>query len=383
MEKRLRQEWQQVAGSRRVVVKIGSNLLTAGGSTLDQAWIAARCREVEALIQEGRQVVIVTSGAVAAGRPRLNLGRPLISLREKQAAAAAGQGFLMRCYEEAFASLGRHVGQILLTRDDVAHRRRYLNARDTLETLLQLGLVPIVNENDSVVVAEIRFGDNDTLAALVAGLIQADLLILLSDVDGLCDANPRFDATARRIPLVERVTPELEALAGGAGTSVGSGGMATKLRAARKAARSGCRTVLANGFRDDPIRTIFHGEPLGTLFLAESDAISSRKRWIADGLLAEGELILDQGATHALLSGRSLLAKGIRDVVGNFDRGDAVYCSTPQGEHTAKGLVNYNADDLRRIVGRHSAEFEKILGFIADEEIIHRNDMVILQGNRI
>ncbi|MBF0153641.1 MAG: glutamate 5-kinase [Magnetococcales bacterium] len=378
MEKRLKREWGHLAASRRVVVKIGSNLLTGGGTTLDRAWITARCQEVEELIRAGRQVVIVTSGAVAAGRPRLNLGRPLLSLREKQAAAAAGQGSLMRCYEEAFAGLGRHVGQILLTRDDVAHRRRYLNARDTLETLLQLGLVPIVNENDTVVVAEIRFGDNDTLAALVAGLIRADLLVLLSDVDGLYDANPRQNPEARRIPLVERVTPEVEALAGGAGTQVGSGGMVTKLRAARKAARSGCRTLLANGFRTDPLRTIFQGEPFGTLFLAESDTISSRKRWIADGLLAEGDLILDQGAADALLAGRSLLAKGIRRIEGSFDRGAAVYCSTPQGDRFAKGLVNFNADDLRRIMGHHSTEFETILGFIANEEIIHRDDMVIL-----
>ncbi|MBF0137229.1 MAG: glutamate 5-kinase [Magnetococcus sp. DMHC-1] len=378
MEERLKHEWEQVAGSRRVVVKIGSNLLTAGGTTLDREWIAARCREVEGLIQEGRQVVIVTSGAVAAGKPRLNLGRPLLALREKQAAAAAGQGFLMRCYEEAFAELGRHVGQILLTRDDVAHRRRYLNARDTLETLLDLGLVPIVNENDTVVVVEIRFGDNDTLAALVAGLIRADLLILLSDVDGLYDANPRTHPDAQRIALVERVTPELEALAEGAGSLVGSGGMVTKLRAARKAARSGCRTVLANGFRADPIRTLFQGNPLGTLFLAEADAISSRKRWIADGLLAEGDLILDQGAVAALFSGKSLLAKGIREVAGEFDRGAALYCSTPQGERVAKGLVNYNADDLRRIIGHHSTEIASILGFFAGNEIIHRDDMVIL-----
>ncbi len=377
-EENLERAWAGVHAARRIVVKIGSNLLTGGGATLDRAWIADRCQEVEELIREGRQVVIVTSGAVAAGRSRLNLGRPLLALREKQAAAAAGQGYLMRCYEEAFATLDRHVGQILLTRDDVADRRRYLNARDTLETLLQLGLVPIVNENDSVVVAEIRFGDNDTLAALVAGLIRADLLILLSDVDGLYDANPRDNPTARPIPLVERITPEVEGYAGGVGSTVGSGGMVTKLRAARKAGRGGCLTVLASGFRPRPIRALFQGQPVGTLFLAEADAIGARKRWIADGLQAEGELLLDPGAVAALHAGRSLLAKGIRRVEGTFDRGAAVYGTSPHGTRFAKGLVNYGAEDLRRIIGHHSTEFATILGYIAGDEIIHRDDLVIL-----
>ncbi|MBF0624326.1 MAG: glutamate 5-kinase [Magnetococcales bacterium] len=374
----LQREWAAVGRSKRVVVKIGSNLLTSGGTGIDRDWIAARCAEVEQLLRQGRQVVVVTSGAVAAGTPLLGLNHPPVILREKQAAAAAGQGVLMRVYEEAFGSQGRHMGQILLTRDDISHRRRYLNARDTLETLLGLGLVPVVNENDTVVVAEIRFGDNDTLAAMVAGLINADLLILLSDVDGLHQADPRRDPSARPIALVEQVTPQLEGLAGGVGSKVGSGGMITKLLAARKAARAGCRTVLLSGFRDDPIGVVFGPQPLGTLFMAEADPIGSRKRWIADGLTAEGSLVLDAGAATALRQGNSLLAKGITAVEGSFDRGAAVYCRTPEGINLAKGLVNYSAGDLARIAGQHSSAFEKILGFIADDEIIHRDDLVIL-----
>ncbi|ABK45835.1 glutamate 5-kinase [Magnetococcus marinus MC-1] len=368
--------WQRVAAAQRIVVKIGSNLLTTKDGVCED-WIAARCAEIAALMGRGKQVVVVTSGSVAAGASRLGLGRRPATLPEKQAAAAAGQGKLMQIYEQAFNTHGLHTGQILLTRDDVANRRRYLNARDTLETLLTLGLVPVVNENDTVVVEEIRFGDNDTLAALVAGLVEAELLVLLSDVDGLYSADPRKDERAQRIELVVEVTPEIEALAGGTGSEVGSGGMVTKLRAAKMAARTGCMTVLANGFQADPIGAVMGGG-VGTLFLSLGDAISSRKRWIANGLTCEGSLFLDEGAVAALLKGKSLLARGVVAVEGVFDRGAALYCCDVQGRRIAKGLVNYRSDHMEQIKGKHSWEIEAALGFIIDEEVMHRDDMVQL-----
>ncbi|MEO5376252.1 MAG: glutamate 5-kinase [Magnetococcus sp. DMHC-6] len=374
--------WSEVKKARRIVIKIGSNLLTGGGATLDREWIGARCQEISHILHSGRQVVVVTSGAVAAGAPRLGLtGKPK-NLVEKQAAAAAGQGVLMGCYEEAFHRHGRYVAQILLTRDDVSHRRRYLNARGTLETLLGLGLVPIVNENDTVMVEELKFGDNDTLAALVAGLIGADLLILLTDVDGLYPVDPRQNPDVRLIPLVAQVTPDIEAMAGGIGSQVGSGGMMTKLAAARMAARYGCRTVLAPGrsFKTPLHRILLsQGEQLGTLFLAEAtDPIRHRKRWIANALSSKGFLDLDFGAVTALRRGKSLLAPGIIAVEGQFDRGDAVYCRAPDGECIAKGLVHYAAEHLKQIIGCQSSAFETILGFMGEEEIIHREDMVLL-----
>ncbi|MEO5354812.1 MAG: glutamate 5-kinase [Magnetococcus sp. XQGC-1] len=374
----LHQAWQQMRTARRVVVKIGSNLLTAGGAGLRQEWISARATEMVRLLKEGRQVVIVTSGAVAAGAPLLGLKRPPASLREKQAAAAAGQSVLMRCYELAFAAHGIAVGQILITRADVENRRRYLNARDTLWTLSSLGLVPVVNENDTVMVEEIQFGDNDTLSANVADLVGADLLILLSDVDGFFDADPRTHSHARPLPLVERITPSLEKLAGGAGSAVGCGGMTTKLKAAKMAARRGCHTVLTNGFRPDPIGEVFAEKPVGTLFLADGNPLSAHKAWIANARLSRGEISLDLGATRALLSGRSLLAKGIVGVRGRFDRGDAVVCLDPAGQPVAKGAVNYGAAELQRIQGEHSSAFVAILGFEGDAEVIHRDNMVLL-----
>lgn len=378
----IRQAWLRLDRVRRVVIKIGSNLLTGGGDSLRLDWIRQVCQEITALTDRGLQPVVVTSGAIAAGIPLLKLGHRPVLLREKQAAAAAGQGILMRCYEEAFAAQGRHAAQILLTREDVRDRQRYLNARDTMETLMDLGLIPVVNENDTVGVSEIRFGDNDTLAALVAGLVGAELLILLSDVAGLYAADPRCDPTARLIPLVSRITPEIEALAGGTGSAVGSGGMITKIKAAKKAARFGCQTILANGFLERPVARLFdpHGKPPGTLFLAETSVIDNRKRWIANGLTGEGVLDLDPGAVRAILDGKSLLARGLLGVDGGFRRGAAVYCRTPQGQQIAKGLVNYDADQLRKIVGQHSSAFEAILGFSADEEVIHRNNMVILES---
>ncbi|MBF0261244.1 MAG: glutamate 5-kinase [Magnetococcales bacterium] len=379
---RLSQEWQAVRNARRVVVKIGSNLLTGGGEGIRPEWIAARAREIVRIMADGRRVVVVTSGAVAAGRPLLKLNRPLASVQEKQAAAAAGQGVLMRHYEEAFESLGVNVAQALLTRDDVENRQRYLNARDTLKTLLELGLVPIVNENDTVMTDELKFGDNDTLSANVADLVDADLLILLSDIDGLYDSNPRLNPEACFIPLVERVTVEIESMAGGVGSLVGKGGMATKIKAARMAARSGCRMVLTNGFRENPISEVFTPFPVGTLFLGMKNPLPARKRWIVNARVGRGEILLDAGASEALLQGRSLLAKGIKSVVGEFARGAVVHCQAPDGQELAKGIVNYNSSDLACIAGRHSRQFEGILGYLGAEEVIHRDNLVLTREMR-
>ncbi|MBF0271125.1 MAG: glutamate 5-kinase [Magnetococcales bacterium] len=380
---RLHREWREVVQARRIVVKIGSNLLTGGGEGLRPDWIAARAKEIVALMATGRRVVVVTSGAVAAGRPLLKLNRPLVSVQEKQAAAAAGQGVLMRHYEEAFDTLGVHVAQALLTRDDVENRQRYLNARDTLKTLLELGLVPIVNENDTVMTDQLKFGDNDTLSANVADLVDADLLILLSDIDGLYDSNPRIDPSARFIPLVERVTPEIESMAGGVGSLVGKGGMATKIKAARMAARSGCRMVLTSGFREDPISEVFAATPVGTLFLGLENPLPARKRWIVNARVGRGEILLDAGASAALLQGKSLLAKGITDVLGDFARGAVVHCQSPDGQEVAKGIVNYNSSDLACIAGRHSRQFEGVLGYLGAEEVIHRDNLVLTRELRV
>ncbi|MBF0179804.1 MAG: glutamate 5-kinase [Magnetococcales bacterium] len=371
-------EWRKVTQARRIVIKIGSNLLTGGSDRVRPEWIDARAAEIVALLREGRRVVVVTSGAVAAGRSRLRLARPLASLQEKQAAAAAGQGVLMRHYEEAFDARGVYVAQALLTRDDVENRRRYLNARDTLKTLLDFGLVPVVNENDTVMTDELKFGDNDTLSANVADLVDADLLILLSDIDGLYDRNPRDHPDARFVPLVERVTPAVEAMAGGTGSQVGKGGMITKIRAARMAARSGCRMVLTNGFREHPIAEVFGEKPVGTLFLGYADPLPARKRWIVNARVGRGEVMLNPGAAEALLAGKSLLAKGITDVRGEFPRGAVVHCLGANGERVAKGIVNYNSSDLHCIAGRHSRQFEGLLGYMGAEEVMHRDNMVVI-----
>jgi glutamate 5-kinase len=374
----LSEEWEKVCSSQRIVIKIGSNLLTGGKQTLRRLWIAQRVAEISALVKGGRKVVVVTSGSVAAGLPLLGLNRPPANLREKQAAASAGQGILLNCYQEAFASHGIHIGQVLLSRDDISHRRRHLNARDTLETLLNLGLVPVVNENDTVVVEQLKFGDNDTLSANIADLIGADLLVLLSDVDGLYKEDPRINPDAQLLPLVAEVTTQIEKLAGGTGSVVGSGGMVTKLRAAKMAARSGCAMVLTCGFRKNPISEVFGQNPVGTLFLPEKNPLTSYKRWIANSTVVRGELILDRGAVTALSKGKSLLAKGIVTVDGSFDRGDVVSCLDANGLRIAKGIVHYNGDDLRKIAGCHSDEFESILGFMGETAIIHRNELVML-----
>lgn len=369
-----------VPRARRVVVKIGSSLLSAERG-LDQDRIRSLVRDAEALAGGKRELVIVTSGAVAAGMARLGLRERPKTIPQKQAAAAVGQIDLMAFYEECFAAYGRHVGQMLLTSDDLTNRRRWLNAKHTLLELLGAKVLPIVNENDTVAVEEIKLGDNDNLSAEVAALADADLLVILSDVDGLHTADPKRDPTAERVALFAPNDPSNSAryAAGDAGR-LGTGGMATKLEAARKAAAAGIPTIIADGRREGALARIFDGEvETGTLVLATADRMARRKHWIAYTLRPRGTLHLDHGAVAALREkGRSLLPSGLRDLDGDFGAGDCVRCASPDGAEVARGLVAYSAAELRRILGVHTRDIDRRLGYKISDEVIHRNDLVVL-----
>jgi glutamate 5-kinase len=333
---------------------------------------------VAELRRPGRQVVIVTSGAVALGRRRLGLPRRPLRLEEKQAAAAAGQIVLARAWQESLARVDLEAAQLLVTLEDTEARRRYLNARATLDTLLRLGVVPVVNENDTVATSEIRFGDNDRLSARVAVMASAETLILLSDVDGLYTADPRKDADARHLPLVESVTPEIEAMAGGSGSQVGTGGMVSKLVAARMAMASGCAVLLARGQGERPLAALAAGAARCTLFPARTSPRRARKDWIAASLGVMGTFQIDAGALMALKRGSSLLPAGVRGIEGSFERGDAVLVCSPEGTPIAKGLSAYDADDARALLGRRTEEIEAVLGYRGRDEMIHRDDLVLL-----
>jgi len=362
---------------KRVVIKVGSGVIS-GNEGLDEVMIESIARSVSELRQHGFEVVLVSSGAVAAGKGALGIvGRPR-TIPLKQAAAAIGQSRLMRCYKEAFLSHGQTVAQVLLTRDDLANRRRYLNARNTLMTLFEFGVVPIINENDTVVVDEIRFGDNDNLSAMVTNLVEANLLVILSDVDGLYDRDPKSDSRAQLIPVVERISEEVEAMAGGAGTLLGTGGMATKIKAAKRAALYGVGTLIVNGRLPEVIRRIFEGEELGTYFLPARDRLAARKHWIAFTKKPRGKLFLDDGAKRALVEGgKSLLPSGIRGVEGGFDRGDAVRLCDLHGDEFARGVINYALPELLRIMGKKSSEIEAVLGYKYGDEVVHRDNLVL------
>lgn len=367
-----------LATARRLVVKVGSALVTNNGNGLDLAAIAGWARQIAALRAAGREVVLVSSGAVACGVQRLGWQRRPRTMHEKQAAAAVGQAALVEVYEAAFNKHQLRTAQILLTHDDLADRKRYLNARSTLNTLLELGVIPIINENDTVVTSEIKFGDNDTLGALVANLLEADALIILTDQKGLYTADPRKDPAARLIEQATAGDPALEDMAGGAGTQVGTGGMITKVIAAKRAARSGAATVIASGHEVDPILRLAQGEALGTLLISETPPLAARKQWLADHLQLAGRITLDAGAVAALQAGKSLLPVGMTMVQGDFERGAAIACQTEDGQEIARGLSNYGSSEARRIAGKSTAEIESILGYLEDAEMIHRDNLILL-----
>jgi len=365
-------------GARRVVVKIGSALLTNDGRGLDEAAIGGWVDQIAALHRQGLEVVLVSSGAVAAGMVRLGWQARPSAVHELQAAAAVGQNGLTQCYEHHFARHGLLTAQVLLTHDDLSNRKRYLNARSALRTLVDLRVIPVINENDTVVTDEIRFGDNDTLGALVANLLEAEALVILTDQEGLFDADPRHNPEASLISEGRADDPALAAMAGGGG-ALGRGGMTTKIQAARLAARSGAVTVIASGRQPDVLTRLAEGEPLGTLLRPEEAPMAARKRWLAGQLQVRGSLTLDAGAVKVLRgSGSSLLAVGVKALSGDFVRGDMVLCVDEQGQRIAKGLVNYGADEARRILGQPSHQIEAILGYMEAPELIHRDNLVVL-----
>ncbi|MGB0694413.1 MAG: glutamate 5-kinase [Rhodospirillaceae bacterium] len=368
----------RLAKAKRVVIKIGSALLvdeTTGGVRTD--WLDALCGDVARLRAQGTEVILVSSGAIAVGRGPLGLEPGRMKLGDKQAAAAIGQIRLAHAYRNAMAPHGIEVAQILLTLDDSENRRRYLNARTTLDSLLRLGAVPVVNENDTVTTMEIRFGDNDRLSARVAEMAGAEVLVLLSDIDGLYSADPRFDPDARHIAEVPALTPEILAMAGKAQTSVGTGGMVTKLEAARIAMGAGCAMVITRGTQAHPLSRLLDGAQ-ATWFLPAADPGTARKRWLRGGLKAEGVLHLDAGAARALSRGRSLLPAGVTAVEGRFQRGAAVHICGPDGTLIGKGLVTYPAEEARKIMGRKSGDIESLLGYVGREVLVHRDDLVLM-----
>jgi glutamate 5-kinase len=368
-----------IAAARTLVVKVGSSLVTNNGRGLDVAAIARWAAQIAALRKLGRRCVLVSSGAIAEGLVRLGWAKRPHALHELQAAAAVGQMGLAQCYESCFREHGLATAQVLLTHADMADRQRYLNARFTLATLLDLGVIPVINENDTVVTDEIKVGDNDTLGALVANLVEADALVILTDQPGLFEADPR---RAPGAPLVEQAQAgeaRLEAMAGGAGSALGRGGMITKVLAAQRAARSGAHTVIASGHEPEVLLRLARGERIGTLLTAQTTPLAARKQWLADHLTLGGRLALDAGAVHALArDGKSLLPVGVTAVHGEFERGTVVGCLDPEGREVARGLVNYSASETRRIMRRPSSEIESLLGYVDGPELIHRNNMVLL-----
>ncbi len=368
-----------LSAARRVVVKVGSSLVTNAGRGLDQAAIAQWASQIASLRAQGRQVVLVSSGAIAEGMLRLGWAQRPKEIHELQAAAAVGQMGLAQAYETQFRERGVQSAQILLTHADLADRARYLNARSTLFTLLELGVVPVINENDTVVTDEIKFGDNDTLAALVTNLVEADALTILTDQSGLFSADPRRDPTATLVREAVAGDPALEAIAGGAGSAIARGGMLTKVLAAKRAARSGAHTLIVSGREPDVLVRLAAGEAIGTRLVADLPLLTARKQWLADHLQMRGQLVVDAGAVNALTrDGKSLLPIGVLTVQGTFARGDAVACVDEAGAEIARGLVNYSSDQARLIARQPSSKIEALLGFVEEPEIIHRNNLVLL-----
>jgi glutamate 5-kinase len=375
----MRQEW---TGAKRIVVKIGSALLVdSAAGTLRQDWLNALADDIAALRRDGKEALIVSSGAIALGRNALKLPKGALKLEDSQAAAAVGQIDLAHAYEEAFRARGLVAAQVLLTLGDTEERRRYLNARSTMTTLLKLGAVPVVNENDTVATSEIRYGDNDRLAARVASMMSAHCLVLLSDVDGFYTAPPGSRADARRLDEVREITPEIEAMAGDAGSDLSRGGMVTKIEAAKIAVAGGTHMVIASGRVMHPLRALAE-QGTGTWFLSRQDPVTSRKRWIAGTLEPKGAVIVDRGAAQALASGKSLLPAGVTKIEGSFEKGDAVIIRNPEGVEIGRGLSAYDHSDAKAIIGRKSSEIADILGYFGRPELIHRDDMVLQRKTR-
>ncbi|SFK71612.1 glutamate 5-kinase [Nitrosomonas aestuarii] len=365
--------------AHRIVVKVGSTLVTNQGKGLDHAALSDWAGQIAKLKHLGKEVVLVSSGAIAEGMQRLNWNVRPTALYELQAAAAVGQMGLAQAYAASFCDHELNTAQILLTHGDLSNRERYLNARSTLMTLLKLGVIPIINENDTVVTDEIRFGDNDTLAALVTNLIEADALVILTDQAGLYTSDPRKNHDAMFLSEVSAADPALLKMAGGVGSSIGSGGMQSKVVAAKRAARSGAHTIIASGRETEVLVRLARGESIGTRLLATIPVLAARKQWLADYLQVSGTITLDQGAVNALImDGKSLLPIGVTHVTGNFERGEAVACLTPEGREVARGLINYNAAETRKIMGKASTYIETILGYVDEAELIHRNNLALL-----
>lgn len=364
--------------ARRIVIKVGSSLVTNEGRGLDEVAIGEWCRQMSALVREGREIIMVSSGAIAEGMKRLGWSTRPHEIHELQAAAAVGQMGLAQMYETRLRDNGLGSAQVLLTHADLADRERYLNARSTLLTLLKLGVVPVINENDTVVNDEIKFGDNDTLGALVANLVEADALIILTDQKGLYTADPRKDPAAQFVHEAKAGDPTLEAMAGGAGSSIGRGGMITKILAAKRAAGSGASTVIAWGREPDALLRLAQGESIGTLLVAPTQKNQARKQWMADHLQLRGAVVVDAGAATKLLAeGKSLLPIGMTAVEGEFSRGDVIAVRDERGTEIARGLANYASAEARLLCRKPSSEFEKLLGYMAEPEMLHRDNLVL------
>jgi glutamate 5-kinase len=368
-----------LTNSQRIIIKVGSSLVTNHGEGLDQKAIASWVEQIAHLVKSGKEIVLVTSGAVAEGMQRLGWkARPTL-INELQAAAAIGQMGLVQIYEKNFSQHELKAAQILLTHDDLADRKRYLNARSTLNTLLELKVIPIINENDTVVTDEIRFGDNDTLASLVANLIEADLLVILTDQPGLFSEDPRKNKEAKLVHYGVAGDLSLEAMAGGAGSSIGTGGMLTKVLAAKRASRSGAHTIIASGKEENVLIRLSQGEMIGTHLESKQLKVAARKQWLADHLQLRGKLVLDDGAIEALKKeGKSLLPIGVTKVEGDFDRGEVVVCEDAEGREIARGLINYNATETKKIMGKPTNAIENLLGYIDQPSLIHRDNLILL-----
>jgi glutamate 5-kinase len=367
----------KVIASKRIVVKVGSALVTANGTGLDNDFITECARQIAVLQQSGREVILVSSGAIAAGMQRLGWAKRPHAIHALQAAAAVGQSGLTQSYETVFAQHGLKAAQVLLTHEDLSDRKRYLNARSTLQTLLELGVVPIINENDTVVTDEIRFGDNDTLGALVANIVEAEVLIILTDQQGLFTADPRKDSSATLIVEGDADNKRFEAIAGGAGTGISRGGMITKVRAAQRASRSGAHTLIVGGRETAALVRAANGEEIGTFLQANQTPLAARKQWLADQLRPAACLFIDDGATTALRNGKSLLPVGVRGVQGSYDRGAMVVCLDSERNEVARGLVNYSSSETIKIAGHASHEIEALLGYLDESVLIHRDNLVL------